>query len=174
MMKKWAALVCGVLFVSPCWADAGKQTEISLAAGMAVMKPDVASPLKVTDDKDSAWQLTAGTAITPDWGVQVRYADLGEARVNKVASVDYQLAAINAVYGLPVLKSSPLSFKVLAGVALVHSSSTKLTLEKGDTREAMLGLNMDYRLSDAWRVRLDQAFYGKDLSSTSVGLAWRF
>lgn len=169
------ALVAAALAASPCLAETSAEAfEVQLAAGIAALQPDVASPLVVSDNHDTMWHISTGRWISENWQYQLRYADLGKAEISKTAVIDYTVWSVLGKYTLPVLAESSFRVNAMFGIALVEGESSSLNLEDADSTEPALGIGLDYVFNPAWRANLESIAYGEDFISTTVGIARRF
>lgn len=176
MMKQWTiALASLVLSTSGLAETTTKQgAELVAAIGIIELDPQVATPLTVTEDRDTIWQLGIGAMFSENLQYQFRYADLGRAEVNDITDIDYNAWSLALQYTLPVMRDTALAINVLGGVAIIDADSRLLNLEEGSDTDALVGASLDYAFSSDWRSRLEVASYGSDLRTLTLGVARRF
>ena len=165
-------LVIMALLMSITPAQAG-QWKVGLGLGRANFDPELAAGLSLTEDTDTAIQVSLGYIFDESWLAELRYADLGDAEINSVATVDHKVMAVNAQYTLPMRPIEKMSFYVLAGVAVIDlDGSAGLNIEDEHSTELSVGIGARYHFSD-WFVRAEFATYNENISAFMLSSHYR-
>ena len=136
----------------------------------------MAAGLSLTEDTDTAIQVSLAYVFDESWLAELRYADLGKAEINSVTTVDHKVTAVNVQYTLPIpkLPIEKMSLYVLAGVAVIDlEGSDGLNIEDERSTELSVGIGTRYHFSD-WLVRAEFASYNENSSAFMLGSHYRF
>ena len=153
-----------------------EQWELGLGIGRASFDPELAAGLSLTEDTDTAIQVSLAYVFDESWLAELRYADLGKAEINSVTTVDHKVTAVNVQYTLPIpkLPIEKMSLYVLAGVAVIDlEGSDGLNIEDERSTELSVGIGTRYHFSD-WLVRAEFASYNENSSAFMLGSHYRF
>lgn len=166
-------LVLVVLLLGIGQAEAG-QWDVGLGLGQANFDPDLAGSLSLSKDDDTAMQISLAYVFDERWLAELRYANLGEAEINSVFTVDHNVMAANVQYTLPKLPLENVSLYLLAGVAVIDlHGGAGLNIEDESSAELNLGIGARYHFSD-WLLRAEFASYNANNSAFMLGLHYRF
>ncbi len=168
-----AGLLMSITPVSITQAQA-EQWELGLGIGRASFEPELAAGLRLSEDTDTAIQVSLGYIFDESWLAELRYADLGKAEINSVTTVDHKVVAVNVQYTLPFRPIEKMSLYVLAGVAVIDlDGSDGLNIEDERSTELSVGIGTRYHFSD-WLVRAEFASYNENSSAFMLGSHYRF
>ena len=146
--------------------------QVSLGLGQSVLRPDLASGLDTRDGSDWAVQLGVGYRILPEWHVELRYSDLGDADIRGDqgrSALGYQAWVIDAKYQLPLLQGTAWSPYMLGGIAVNRLRAEDLKLEKKTDPSLMFGTGISYRFQE-FKLNSELIRYSYDNAGWFIGI----
>jgi hypothetical protein len=146
--------------------------QVSLGLGQSVLRPDLASGLDTRDGSDWAVQLGVGYRILPEWHVELRYSDLGDADIRGDqgrSALGYQTWVLDAKYQLPLLQGTAWSPYILGGIAVNRLRAEDLKLEKKTDPSLMFGTGISYRFQE-FKLNSELIRYSYDNAGWFIGI----
>ena len=146
--------------------------QVSLGLGQSILRPDLASGLDTRDGSDWAVQLGVGYRILPDWHVELRYSDLGDADIRGDqgrSALGYQTWVLDAKYQLPLLQGTAWSPYILGGIAVNRLRAEDLKLEKKTDPSLMFGTGISYRFQE-FKLNSELIRYSYDNAGWFIGI----
>ena len=146
--------------------------QVSLGLGQSILRPDLASGLDTRDGSDWAVQLGVGYRILPDWHVELRYSDLGDADIRGDqgrSALGYQTWVLDAKYQLPLLQGTAWSPYMLGGIAVNRLRAEDLKLEKKTDPSLMFGTGISYRFQE-FKLNSELIRYSYDNAGWFIGI----
>lgn len=166
-------LVVVALLMSMPQAHAGPWI-VGLGIGQASFDPELAEGLALTEDTDTAMQVSLAYVIDESWLAEWRYVDLGEAEVNSAATVGHKVMSMNLQHTLARQPLEKISLYVLAGVAVIDlEGSGGLNIGDENSADFSLGFGARYHFSDFF-VRAELASYNANNRAFMLALDYRF
>ena len=146
--------------------------QVSLGLGQSILRPDLASGLDTRDGSDWAVQLGVGYRILPDWHVELRYSDLGDADIRGDqgrSALGYQTWVLDAKFQLPLLQGTAWSPYMLGGIAVNRLRAEDLKLEKKTDPSLMFGTGISYRFQE-FKLNSELIRYSYDNAGWFIGI----
>jgi OmpA-OmpF porin, OOP family len=189
MKKTLLASLLVAAVAAPLSAQA-QQGYIGIAAGQANNSFDIPAGLTgSTDGKKSAYKIYGGATFTPNWGVELGYADLGNPSVTVTsgaisATVNGRVSSfyVAGTGTLPVNEQFSLTGKL--GVAFNRGSASAtvggVTVNSsGNKTSLMAGIGAAYHFNKNLAATVDFDDFGKTSSDSranmwSIGLRYKF
>lgn len=183
-----ATLISTVLCVPASAEDQSfhKRLYAGAAGGISQLQPEVENgvDLRVTDDESTGGKVFVGWDFHPHLGVELGYADLGEAEIGTGAGVTvgdlgYEVADLSVLYHFynaggydRLLARRGLGAFLKIGVGTMDNSSDLEFTRDNDTH-LMGGAGLEYGTKVGLALRGEIEAFDEDAILASLGLLWR-
>ena len=172
-----AATFAGAAFADSRDAVLDEPFYVGFGGGMSFLEPESDSgALRLEEDSDFAYKLFGGYRIDRNLGIELFWADLGEAELGGVSgsntTIEYRTYGIGGTYDFPLGERWSLMAK--AGIGRLENEASNVDLDRVNDNFVYLGAGATWNLSGSWDLRAEYEYFDTDAQLLSVNLVRRF
>lgn len=167
-----------------------KRVYLGVGAGQSTLEPDTSQVdgIDVTDENDTAFNLTLGFDLTRRITLEAHFADLGEAELTGNAGIEYRQTSVSGLYYLwngfgtsdfldadGLDRRAGLSLYGRLGVGAMDNEAVgEVEFERDNDVQLIVGLGLEYALPIGLGVRGEFIRFDTDAEYAGLNLLYRF
>jgi outer membrane protein OmpA-like peptidoglycan-associated protein len=145
--------------------------------GYSLMVPETGgTSFILSDDKDFGYKMYVGLDLTEHFSSELSLSDLGTAKLNPSAEIDYSITAFNALYYLydqGENNHEGWALYLKGGLGSIKNSAN-VSIKKEHSLQVSMGGGIEYGWNNNFAARLDFESFDDDASLLTIGLLYRF
>ena len=143
-------------------------------AGQSKFDPELETGLVLTEDTDTASQISLGYQVADDWIFMLRALEMGNASIGS-GDVEYRARAWMGQYTPPMLRWQKLSLYLAVGISdLTTEGEGGLNVVNRGGRQPMVGGGIRYEMNEGVFFALEATSYAEDVSVVGFEISKHF